>query len=688
MSKITPLKKRGATFIIFLFLLVFNYTNCYSDTIVPKLDGKTASSVGWKLNNLSKKTDYLLMNSSGSYAETNQFYDFSCFSDILIESTIGYYSDYNYSSTRIEISEDGINWTLLKENPYEKNFASKYTFKYAINSLSYKHAKLRISAINANADAGAKLYSITITGIAKFISTPKTNVANKITNASFTANWNYCDNATDYVLNVYNKTAGNYEKPILNEDFREQVIYDEYIDSKLPTYLSGWEGKLTTVLFTNSETYKFLKVGKTDEAGYIQTPALNLSGNSGNFELSFDIGSYSSKATTVNLYVNNNLSKAIPVNALSQLATQHISYSLTGGTNNCVIKFQGGQKDNYAFVIDNIKITQVLDSIETSIPGFPKQVGNTSSYTADGLTQNTSYYYTVKATNGYITTNESEAVCVKTLSKEQQIVEANEVKIYNDEIINGDLRIIDGAKINGKVTVKGEISYACKFVPSKWHSFSLPFIPKVVGGYINGIAYALRPNHDYFLKSYQNEKFVNSTFNGSGYIIKVLPNIDNGEVIFFSDKGIILNENTTFYSIDNGYTHLGNPYTYSISPKELVSADKYYCLKNNKFVESEEDLLPFQSFIVYQGTKLNQTSYEISIEPESVGLSTDKDKEIKTWQNEGKLWITGTEEEINIYSVQGKIVYTGYNDGKTPIQLLPGIYLIRTKDLRTKIIIK
>ena len=75
----------------------------------------------------------------------------------------------------------------------------------------------------------------------------------------------------------------------MNEDFREQVIYDEYIDSKLPTYLSGWEGKLITVLFTNSETYKFLKVGKSDVAGYIQTPALNLSGNSGNFELSFDM---------------------------------------------------------------------------------------------------------------------------------------------------------------------------------------------------------------------------------------------------------------------------------------------------------------------------------------------------------------------------------------------------------------
>jgi len=262
------------------------------------------------------------------------------------------------------------------------------------------------------------------------------------------------------------------------------------------------------------------------------------------------------------------------------------------------------------------------------------------------------------------------------------------VKIYNDETINGDLRIIDGAKINGKVTVKGEISYVCRFTPGKWHSFSLPFIPKVVGGYINGIAYALRPNHDYFLKSYQNEEFVNSAFNGSGYIIKVLPNIDNGELFFFSEKGITLNENNNIYSISNGYTHLGNPHTYSISPKELVSADKYYCLKNNKFVESDEDLLPFQSFIVYKGTKLNQTSYEISIEPESVGITTAKSKEIKTWQNEGNLWITGTEDEINIYSAQGKLVYTGYNDGKTPIQLLPGMYLIRTNDSITKIIIK
>lgn len=536
-------------------------------------------------------------------------------------------------------------------------------------------------------NAGPKILSIEIKGTARFISTPISKSANNITNSSFTANWNNCDNATDYILNVYSKTAGNYEKTILNEDFREQVKYEEYID--LATYLPKWSGDLIKVVTSDSETEKFLRVGVSNTAGYIQTPTLNLSGNSGNFELSFDIGTVSiSKATTVNLYVNNNLIKNIAVNPSSQLATQHFSYPLTGGTNNCIIKFQGGMKNNYGFVIDNIKITQVLDSIETSLSGFPKQVGNTTSYTIDDLSQNTNYNYTVKATNGYITTNESESVCLKTLPDDQQIVEADEVKIYNDETINGDLRIIDGAKINGKVTVKGEISYVCRFTPDKWHSFSLPFIPKVVGGYINGIAYALRPNHDYFLKSYQNEKFVNSAFNGSGYIIKVLPNIDNGELFFFSEKGITLNENNNIYSISNGYTHLGNPYTYSISPKELVSADKYYCLKNNKFVESDEDLLPFQSFIVYKGTKLNQTSYEISIEPESVGITTAKSKEIKTWQNEGNLWITGTEDEINIYSAQGKLVYTGYNDGKTPIQLLPGMYLIRTNDSITKIIIK
>ncbi|SHF60701.1 hypothetical protein SAMN05444405_11125 [Bacteroides luti] len=685
MPKITPLKKRGATFFIFLFLLVFNYTNCYSDTIVPKLDGQTASSVGWTLNNLSRKTDYWLMNSSDSYAETTQFYDLSVFTEISITSKIGTFSDYKCSSTKLEISEDGINWTQLQNNSFSATSTGTiFTFT---NTLSYKHAKIRLSSINANVNAGPKILSIEIKGTARFISTPISKSANNITNSSFTANWNNCDNATDYILNVYSKTTGNYEKTILNEDFREQVKYEEYID--LATYLPKWSGDLIKVVTSDSETEKFLRVGVSNTAGYIQTPTLNLSGNSGNFELSFDIGTVSiSKATTVNLYVNNNLIKNIAVNPSSQLATQHFSYPLTGGTNNCIIKFQGGMKNNYGFVIDNIKITQVLDSIETSLSGFPKQVGNTTSYTIDDLSQNTNYNYTVKATNGYITTNESESVCLKTLPDDQQIVEADEVKIYNDETINGDLRIIDGAKINGKVTVKGEISYVCRFTPDKWHSFSLPFIPKVVGGYINGIAYALRPNHDYFLKSYQNEKFVNSAFNGSGYIIKVLPNIDNGELFFFSEKGITLNENNNIYSISNGYTHLGNPYTYSISPKELVSADKYYCLKNNKFVESDEDLLPFQSFIVYKGTKLNQTSYEISIEPESVGITTAKSKEIKTWQNEGNLWITGTEDEINIYSAQGKLVYTGYNDGKTPIQLLPGMYLIRTNDSITKIIIK
>jgi len=109
-----------------------------------------------------------------------------------------------------------------------------------------------------------------------------------------------------------------------------------------------------------------------------------------------------------------------------------------------------------------------------------------------------------------------------------------------------------------------------------------------------------------------------------------------------------------------------------------------------KFVESTDDLLPFQSFIVYNETQLYKSASAIYTEPglESVGISAMETENIKIWQNEGSLWITGTNGPINVYSAQGQLVYTGNIEGKTQIALSPGLYLVKTKNQTTKIIIK
>lgn len=691
MPKLALHKERGLSLALFFVLLVFNHTNCYSDIIVPKLDGSIGKSDAWTLSNVKTSTNCWIMNNSSSSVETKEFYDFTAFTGVTIQIKLGTYFSVDLCKTRLEISDDGINWKLLNEYPLtESESKTAKTFSYPTASLPNKHAKIRLIAANSDNTSGAKLFSIEITGIPKFIPIPTANEASNITTRSFTANWNSCKNTTNYEINVYNKLPGNAEKTILYEDFSEQDPKVSIVDTELSTLLPKWKGKSVYFVISASENQKFLKVGKADtKGGYIELPPLNLSEDNGKFKLDFDIGTLNAAPCDVYLSINNEKVETITINTSSLYTSLHKTYSYSNGTENCIIKFEITSKDHYSFVLDNIKITQLQNGVETSIVGYPKNMENQTSYAVEGLAPNTTYYYNVKATNGYITTHQSNEICAKTLSGEQIIVESNEEMIFNNETINGNLQIKEGAKISGKVTVSGEILYTCKFSPGKWHSFSLPFIPKNVGGYINGKAYSLRANHDYMLKSYENEKFTDATLSDKGYIIKVPSNIDNGELFFFSDKGITLNESAPQYAISNGYTHLGNPYTYSISPRELVGADKYYCLKNNKYIESNDDILPYQSFIAYKEIMPNLSVSAIYTDPqlESTGISDAESDNIRIWQDNRTLYVAGTEETVNVYSAQGKLAYTGSAEALKQTMLPPGLYLVKIKNQTTKIII-
>ncbi len=687
MPKFTPPKQRGLNLAVFLLIFVFNYTNCYSDVIVPKLNSTTTN--GWVFNNVTVGADFWSMNKPGASVETAQFYNFEAFTSITIKSTIGTYVDFTYCTTRLEISNDGVNWTELALNTHQGSNTTGKTFSFSTSSLPNKRAKIRLIETNTSNSAGARLFSIEITGTQPFIPAPISNEAKEITTRSFTANWNSCNNATDYEINIYNKLPGKTEKAILNEDFSEQVKLNELVDTELSTYLPNWNGKYITFLTSATENQKFIQVGKAStKGGYIETPPLNLSGNNGKFELSFDIGTINTSKCSAYLYINNEKVAVITINATNLSASQHQTYSFDKGTENCKIKLEGVTDTRYAFIMDNLLITQTLDGVETSIAGYPKSTENNTSHTVEGLAPSTTYYYTVKATNGVITTNKSDEIRAKTLAGDYIIINSNEERVFNNETINGNLRINDGAKVSGMVTVTGEISYVCRFTPGKWHSFSLPFIPRNVGGYIDGKGCSLRENIDYTIKNYQNEKFTDAAIDGKGYIIKVKSNIDNGELFFFSDKGFTLNKNNSPYTVDYGYTHLGNPYTYNISPKELVAADKYYSLINNKFIECEDELLPFQSFIAFKATAQAQPKQAIHPDTETGYISPLKTGNIKIWQNGKYLWIIGAKEPINIYSAQGKLIYAGSIESNEPITLPTGIYLVKTTDLTTKIIIK
>ena len=143
----------------------------------------------------------------------------------------------------------------------------------------------------------------------------------------------------------------NAQTVVLSEDF--SAITDSSsstITNHLDDYtqVPGWVGDW--VYPSNGK----VKVGKSSAAGFIQTPALDLSGNNGQFVVTFDAKAWNGDATSLFLEVND-----IPytVEGLSTSAFQTFSVPLSGGTSATTIKFQGFQDNRGRFFLDNVLIT-------------------------------------------------------------------------------------------------------------------------------------------------------------------------------------------------------------------------------------------------------------------------------------------------------------------------------------------
>ena len=143
----------------------------------------------------------------------------------------------------------------------------------------------------------------------------------------------------------------NAQTVVLSEDF--SAITDSSsstITNRLDefTQVPGWTGD-----WVYPSTGK-VKIGKSSLAGYIQTPALDLSGNNGQFVVTFDAKAWNGDATSLFVVVND-----IPytVEGLSTSAFQTFSVPLSGGTSATTIKFQGFQDNRGRFFLDNVLIT-------------------------------------------------------------------------------------------------------------------------------------------------------------------------------------------------------------------------------------------------------------------------------------------------------------------------------------------
>lgn len=154
----------------------------------------------------------------------------------------------------------------------------------------------------------------------------------------------------------------NAQTVVLSEDF--SAITDSSsstITNNLDNYtqMAGWTGD-----WVYPSTGK-VKVGKSAAAGFIKTPALDLSANNGQFVVTFDAKAWTGDATSMFVEIDGT---PYTVTGLSTTAFNTFSLPCTGGTSATTIKFQGFQDSRGRFFLDNVIVTSQSAGPDTVAP--------------------------------------------------------------------------------------------------------------------------------------------------------------------------------------------------------------------------------------------------------------------------------------------------------------------------------
>lgn len=164
---------------------------------------------------------------------------------------------------------------------------------------------------------------------------------------------NYISKCLAFLICLIGLTIGaQAQTDILIEDFSAMTdsnSTDISVQLDNFTNISGWTGN--KVYCANGKA----KVGTSSVQGYLTTPALDLSGNGGNFAISFRMKKWNnSDNSTLRIFVDET---EYQVSGLTTTMTEY-TLAATGGTANSKIKFSGFQSNGSRFFIDDIRIYQ------------------------------------------------------------------------------------------------------------------------------------------------------------------------------------------------------------------------------------------------------------------------------------------------------------------------------------------
>lgn len=265
---------------------------------------------------------------------------------------------------------------------------------------------------------GAPEVTRTLNGTATLASLVATD-ATAISSVGFNANWNQLPGAVAYELSVDKIVSGTGVNIVLSENFdgfvagTTSVPDGADISTILDTYtqIAGWTGLKVYQAAGKA------KVGTSSILGYIVTPTINLSANSGNFNLSFKSMAWSTDATELKIYLNDVLVNTLTgLNNDASYTLGDFSVNLTGGTASSKIKFEGNVAVKGRFFLEDLVITNGTGQSITPIAGSPFTInnGSTTTFALTGLTSGSNYSYKVRANDGITFTPFSNTINVTT----------------------------------------------------------------------------------------------------------------------------------------------------------------------------------------------------------------------------------------------------------------------------------
>lgn len=273
-----------------------------------------------------------------------------------------------------------------------------------------------ITAVNANGPA-----SVSFAVVATLADPETPEQPTVVASDGFTAEWEAVPGAASYELDVIQGAtsgggsggggSGGSGETILTEDFSKVATSNSTAisDFDAVTQTAGWSGD--TVYPANG----LVRVGKSAGGGYIQTPALAVSGS---VTIDWSAFSWPNDATSVSVGVSvdggENFTET-SVDLTESMAAYTTTFPVSGTS--AIVRWQSpaGKK---RFYLDDISISSGAKARELDgnhVEGFPKNVGNVTSYDVTGLQSSTEYTFAFRAVaeNGE-TTDWSAPVTVKT----------------------------------------------------------------------------------------------------------------------------------------------------------------------------------------------------------------------------------------------------------------------------------